>query len=393
MEKGGVFDRLVHASTLADDSVRVLIDRGYLSAFRAYAARTVYNIEERMTPSQRDARFDDDMLRLALDDPTDDGRRAVFRNVRGLDWASGTLELIGDPVAEYMRVAAGTRAIVMSPVIKNAELFARQFRDARIPSACINSTQSPAEIAMLLGAFRAGKIKVLTNVDMVGEGFDLPACQTLIIATRTASFPRYRQWCGRVLRPDHEKNEAIIIDLTGMCAEHGMPDEPVHWDLLDPPCGPKHRRQVPCDDCGLFFPFKLEHCPGCGASNAWLERGSAFAAGSYQFSIKMIDQNLRGFVVRQRQQAQDAERMRTELLAPFGGFGSDLMGRTITALAAWFPRALMQAGVPIIEINTFLRSPAARDRNFYISRFTRADLASDASAKAIKAYKAWRKQR
>ncbi len=353
VDKGGLFERLVQARQLGNDSARALIDRGYLSGFRAYA-------------------------------PVN----APVAMRHGLDWENGELVLAGDPIAEYRRLANGTRAIVMAPAIRNAEAFAREFRAAGIPAACINSTQSPVEIARLLDAFRTGRVWVLTNVDMVGEGFDLPACQTLIIASRTASFPRYRQWCGRVLRTDPGKQAAIIIDLTGMIAVHGVPDEPVEWDLLNPPCGPKTRRQVPCDHCGAYFDFKLQSCPACGWANTWLDRPAGFIVGSYEFDIRMIDQQYRGFVLRERQQAQDAERMRTEMLNPFNGFGSDLVGRTLNELSAWFPKQLQATGVPVIEINAFLLSSAARDRAFWIRHFTRADLKSGPE-KAVKVYRKW----
>lgn len=393
VDRGGLFDRLVQARQLGSDSTRALIDRGYLSGFVCYAARTHYDVQERMSQRELDAFHDRQMTSVAINGFSDDGRRRVFAEPKnGLDWAGGKLELIGDPVAEYKRLAPGQRAILMAPAIANAQLFAADFRDAGIPAACINSTQSPAEIARLLDAFRAGHIKVLTNVDMVGEGFDLPSCEALIIATRTASFPRYRQWCGRVLRPDPHKQGAVIIDLTGMVAQHGMPDEPVEWDLLNPPCGPKTKRHVPCDDCGAFFLFKLEACPECGWRNAWLDRPSGFSPGSYLFDIVMIDQALRGFVMRERREAQDAERLRTELLRPPGGFGYDLIGRTLNALASWLPERLRDAGVQIADINTFIRSSAARDRAFYMRHFTRADLNSDSSAKALKVYRAWLKK-
>lgn len=391
VDNGGLFDRLVQASLLGSDSTRELIDRGYLSGFSCYAANTVFNIQDRMTWQEREQKFYDDRVLDALDDYIDDGKRAVFKQVRGLDWDTGTLEFIGDPVEEYKRLAMGTRAILMAPSIKNAKAFALEFRAAGIPAACINSTQSPSDIARLLDAFRSGRCLVLTNVDMVGEGFDLPSCETLIIATRTASFPRYRQWCGRILRPDTTKERATIIDLTGMCAEHGMPDEPVKWDLLNPPCGPKTRKHVPCDDCGVFFLYKLENCTACGWSNAWLDRSSGFAPGTYMFDIKMIDQELRGFVLRERRKAQNAERMQTELLRAPSGFGGDLVGRMINALAAWFPQKLCDAGIPIIEINVFLRSQDAFNRAFYMRHFTAADTKKTDSSKALKVYKSWLK--
>lgn len=395
VDKGGLFDRLVQARQLGNDSAATLIDLGHLSGFVAYAARTSYNIEELMTWRERIEREDTCRAHAAMGAYVDPGDRGIFRFKSprgGLDWENGVVELMGNPVAEYQRVAAGTRAIVMAPAIRNAEAMAREFRAAGIPAACINSMQSPTEIARLLDAFHAGRCRVLTNVDMVGEGFDLPACETLIIATRTASFPRYRQWCGRVLRPDPSKQRAVIIDLTGMIALHGMPDEPVEWDLLNPPRVPKTKRRVPCAACGAFFAFKLEACPECGWDNAWQDDREAFAPGSYEFFLSMIDQDLRGFVVRERRQARVAELTRTQLARPPSGFGSDLIGRTVNSLAAWLPEALHAAGVAIEDINAFIRSPHAHDRMWYVRNFTAADVQKNDRAKAIRVFEKWRKQ-
>ncbi|MDG4583410.1 MAG: DEAD/DEAH box helicase [Candidatus Competibacter sp.] len=395
VDKGGVFERLVQAESLRENSTRTLIDAGYLSGFKAYVPYSNYETEH-----ERRMREDPEyaMTLEAINGPEPEQKPARQEGdhrarVAPLDYMTGKLALYGDPVAEYRRRALGKRAILMAPAISNAEEMARQFRDARIPAACINSTQSPAEIARLLDAFASGRISVLTNVDMVGEGFDLPACECLIIATRTASFPRYRQWCGRVLRPAADKSEAVILDLTGMLVGHGLPDEPVKWDLLNPPCGPLTKRQVPCTKCGAYFEFKLEFCPHCGYQNRWLDEPRGFNPGTYHFDIKVIDQAHVEFVMREKRAADSRTWLETHLIPSPDGFGIDAVGKTITALAAWCPRQLKDGGIPIYDINAFLQSNAARDRQFWMTHFTARDLRSDSPAKAVRVYKKWLKQR
>ncbi len=391
VDNGGVFHRLVQAESLQQNSVRTLIEWGYLSGFIAY--KPIY--EE--SPHDRRMREDPEYAAM-MDDfygvpprprsQQEEGRR---ERVVGLEWNTGVLHLYGDPVAEYQHRAMGKPAILMAPAIKNAEEFAQQFREAGIPAACINSMQTPGEIARLLDAFRDGRVKVLTNVDMVGEGFDLPACKCLIIATRTASFPRYRQWCGRVLRPDPSGDPAIIIDLTGMCIDHGLPDEPVKWDLLRPPCGPLTKRQVPCSECGGYFEFKLEYCPHCGAYNRWLDESSCFAPGSYYFTIQSVDRAGVEMVRRERRQAEATKLLQTELLKT-EHFGHDAVGYALTKIAAWFPQQLQAAGVEIYDINRFIQSQEARSRDFWMTQFTLNDTRSDNQKKALRAYQKWQKQ-
>lgn len=367
VSRAGVFDRLVQASSLIENSARALIDRGFLSGYRAY----------KPVQFERHART---------------AQAAMYSRTKGLNWQDGELTLYGDPIEEYKRLAFGKRAILMAPAIKNAKILAGQFRAAGIPAACINSTQSPTEIARLIDAFRSGDCLVLTNVDMVGEGFDLPACECLIIATRTGSFPRYRQWCGRVLRPSPGKSEAIIIDLTGMCAMHGMPDDPVRWDLLHPPVGTHKRSDVPCGDCGLFFPLRMGQCPECGWDNDWQKWGVESSPGSYLFDLRVIDQSEVRLVRDGRRQAEDDERMRTELFNVPNNFGGDIVGRTVSKLAAWLPERLRDAGLSIYDINQFLVSHEAKTPQFYIDNFLASDVASASTQKAVRAYKKWQKQ-
>lgn len=388
VDKGGLFDRLIQASMLKENSVHILIERGFLSRFRVYGSSHA----DLQSPT----------VRRMMEDPEFSASMEAFwgstfaaaqtytrqRSVKPLDWETGILKIFGDPVIEYKRRADGLPAIMMCPAIKNAEEFAELFRSEGIPAACINSTQSPSEIARILDEFECGRIKVLTNVDMVGEGFDLPACKCLIIASRTASFPRYRQWVGRVLRPDEQ--EAIIIDHTGMCSAHGLPDEAVDWDLLNPPCGPQSIKTVRCPHCQLHYVFTQEHCPECGTINPLLDRPEGFNAGTYYFDIQKLDRELVSIVRGEYRQKLASERLRTELIAP-PTFGGDMVGRTMSALAAWFPERLKAGGVPLIDINEFLASPTAKDRAFWMQNFTAKDLTSSSSAKAKKVFKAWQK--
>lgn len=394
VSKGGLFDRLVQAAELGDDSVRKLIDMGFLSGFAVYSAQQ--KIAEAEGPEAFEDRIVAEMLAAAdgaQPQATQQEGRARRNRVHGLDWNSGALQIVGDPVAEYKRLAPGMRAIMMCPAIKNAEMFAQAFRDAGIPAACISSVLSPGEIARLIDAFRAGRIRVLTNVDMVGEGFDLPDCDALIIATRTASFPRYRQWCGRVLRPAPSKQRAIIIDHAGMCVAHGMPDEPVKWDLVTPPCGPLAPRHVPCEDCGLWFKFKLEACPECGWGNEWLNRSAGFNPGSYVFDVRVLDQALVARGRRERNAEAHERYLATELLpVPAGLDAGGLVGRTVVAIVRWFCARLAEEGVSTREINRFLLSAEARDKQFWIRSFTARDV-SCAPAKPLKVFKKWQSGR
>jgi len=364
---GGLFDCLIQARGLENNGVRELIERGYLADFVAYAA-----------PKPPGGFMDPEEPRRH------DGPQK-------LDYASGRILLDSDPVREYQRRAAGTKAILMAPAIKNAELFAKAFIAAGIPAAAIHSTMSAARVARVLDDFARGKILVICNVDMIGEGFDMPDVQTLIIATQTKSFPRYRQWVGRVLRPSPAKPRAILIDLTSMIPAHGLPDEPVVWDLLTPPVG-KCPAMIPCDSCGAYYKLRLHHCSECGAENEYLTRGAPL--GNYEFDVKILDREIVELERTVIDQARIMERRRTEIIWPnypeFGG----MIGSVVSALRRWFVESLQAASVPVDAINDFLESEAAANYKWWMQHFTAADMKSGHGAKAraaraVQIFKQW----
>lgn len=397
VSKGGLFDRLVQANGLGDDSARVLIERGFLSDFIVYAppkrhdaSRYYESADELERSVVSEMMAADSHAQAGKDLPA--ARDAVSRKTKhmALDYMTGELLLHGDPVQEYRRRADGTQAIMMCPAIKNAEKFAQAFRDAGISAGAIHSTMPQSQITRTLDAFAHGHIRVICNVDMIGEGFDMPAVQTLIIATQTASFPRYRQWVGRVLRPSPGKGRAIVIDLTRMVEGHGMPDEPVKWDLLDPPHCPKFCVGIPCDECGAYYKMRLRECPHCGAENGWLQDGKPL--GNFEFDVRTLD----SYLVQAERAALHAERMQErrqqEIIWPAFSDPGGVIGRVMSDLRKWFVNGVEAAGVPPVHINDFLESSDARDMAFWQQHFTAADLKNGAS-KPHKVFKKWQQSR
>jgi DNA repair protein RadD len=53
---------------------------------------------------------------------------------------------------------------------------------------------------------------VLSNVDLAGEGVDIPAIEAAILLRPTKSLSLYLQQVGRALRLFDGKSEAVILD-------------------------------------------------------------------------------------------------------------------------------------------------------------------------------------
>lgn len=79
--------------------------------------------------------------------------------------------------------------------------------------------------------FTNGDLRVLSNVELFGEGFDVPNIEAAILLRPTQSLGLYLQQVGRALRPADGKDAAIILDHAGNCRNHGFPDEDREWSL------------------------------------------------------------------------------------------------------------------------------------------------------------------
>src|SRR5690606_21366618 len=109
-------------------------------------------------------------------------------------------KLVGNIVDTYKRRVPGKRAICFMSSVAKAEETAQAFRDAGVPSAAVDGTSHPDDRVKATEDLASGKILVLVNCDLVGEGVDVPAVEVVIMGTRTASFIRFTQWWGRMLR-------------------------------------------------------------------------------------------------------------------------------------------------------------------------------------------------
>lgn len=119
--------------------------------------------------------------------------------------------------------------------------------------------------------FRTNKIKILSNVDLIGEGFDVPDCDTVLLLRPTQSLSLFIQQSMRCLRPAEGKR-AIIYDLVGNVFRHGLPTTPQDWSLNQKikAKNPQGERDVivrSCEKCLLAYEGIKPICPYCGHDN------------------------------------------------------------------------------------------------------------------------------
>lgn len=131
--------------------------------------------------------------------------------------------LAEDPLSAWEKLADDTRTIAFFPQVKLARQFAIRASRAGIPAESVDCYMGESSRREVISRFRMGKTKMLVNVDVLTEGFDVPEAETIILARPMRSQTAYLQACGRASRASPGKANALLIDLCGGSLIHGSP--------------------------------------------------------------------------------------------------------------------------------------------------------------------------
>ncbi len=238
----GFYDCLVQGLTM-----RELIDLGALSDYRIFAP-----------PS------DLDLTRVKTNDTTGDYvKNQLSKEIR-------RSHLMGDVVEHYLKIAPGKRGIVFAADVATAVEIAGRFQAAKVRAEVVSAKTPDRLRHELIRRFRNGELDILTNVDLFGEGFDLPALEVVMMTRPTQSYAVFSQQFGRACRPKPNGQRAIIIDPVGNTMRHGLPDAKRTWTLDRRERGAQRKRDpdvMPITTCtSCFSPYEAIYkaCPFCG---------------------------------------------------------------------------------------------------------------------------------
>jgi superfamily II DNA or RNA helicase len=261
---GDTFDAVIEGP-----SVQMLTSAGYLSPARIFAPPIVADLSQ--------------LRRRAGDYANDQAAAAMTRPT-----------VTGDAISHYQRLAGAQQAIAFCCNVAHAESVRDTFETAGISSRLLlgNTTDRDAVVT----AFAAGTILVLVTVDVVSEGFDIPAASVAILLRPTQSLGLYLQQVGRVLRPALGKDAAIILDHVGNVTRHGFPDDIRQWSLEHGARRSGGNQPAPavrtCPQC--FAAFRpAPQCPVCGANCAPEPRRPMQQVDGDLKELKRIDVQLR----------------------------------------------------------------------------------------------------
>jgi DNA repair protein RadD len=234
-DKPALFDALINPI-----SIEELIYKGYLSTLRSKTTKAKLDVTG---VHKRGGEFIESELQAAVD--TDDQNQKVVR--------------------EVVALASDRKAwLVFCAGVKHAEHVAEVLRQHGVAAECVTGETPKKERERMLADFKAGRLRALTNANVLTTGFDYPNIDLIVMLRPTMSASLYVQMAGRGMRVKSHTDHCLVLDFAGVVASHG----PI-TAVQPPKKGGDGNGEAPvkvCDECGELCAISAAVCPACGAA-------------------------------------------------------------------------------------------------------------------------------
>lgn len=187
-----------------------------------------------------------------------------------LEQACARPELLNHAVNQWQKLAAGKKTLCFCTTVKHAEALRDEFIRHGVAALLVCGETPRDERQEIYRKLEDGEIDVVTSVDVLAIGFDLPCAEALLLARPTKSRAIHLQQLGRGARPLPGKEFCCVLDQAGNVLKHGFLTDDGPWSL-DIPEEKGEGGDAPvkvCDPddggCGAVVHASLMVCPDCG---------------------------------------------------------------------------------------------------------------------------------
>ncbi len=132
----------------------------------------------------------------------------------------------------YRKFVNGKKGIVYAIDREHARHITEYYQRQGVRCAMIDAKTPKEERDRTVEEYRKGEVDILVNVDIFGEGFDVPEVEFIQLARPTLSLSKYLQQVGRGMRIAEGKDKVVILDHVGMYQSFGLPTEDWNWPLM-----------------------------------------------------------------------------------------------------------------------------------------------------------------
>ena len=143
---------------------------------------------------------------------------------------------------------------------------ARHVRDAirghGISAETVTGDTPAPERDGILAAFKAGRLRCVTNANVLTTGFDAPGTDLIALLRPTKSVGLYVQMVGRGTRLAEGKDDCLVLDFAGNTARHG-PIDTVDGRKKEKSEEPGEAPIKVCPECQTINHASVRHCIEC----------------------------------------------------------------------------------------------------------------------------------
>ena len=146
--------------------------------------------------------------------------------------------------------------------VSHAKHVRDAIREHGFSAEVVTGETPPGERDNIIGAFKAGRLRCLTNANVLTTGFDAPGTDLIALLRPTKSVGLYVQMVGRGTRLAPGKDDCLILDFAGNTARHG-PIDTVDGHK-DPSEGEGEAPTKVCPECQTINHASVRRCFSCG---------------------------------------------------------------------------------------------------------------------------------
>ena len=167
-------------------------------------------------------------------------------------------------VQEIVEHGADRRSwLVFCSGVDHAYHVAEEIRRHGISCETVTGETAAATRKECIDGFRAGRIRCLTNANVLTTGIDVPSIDLIAFLRPTKSVALYLQMAGRGLRLAPGKSECLVLDFARVVATHG-PIDAVRVTDRTKAEEPGDAPVKACPQCQVYNLIAAQVCVECG---------------------------------------------------------------------------------------------------------------------------------
>jgi DNA repair protein RadD len=220
---------------------------------------------------------------------------------RGGDYIESELQAAVDTdlnneqaVAEIIRRAGERKAwLIFCSGVEHSHHIRDILKANGVEAATVTGDTPKSERERILADFKSGKIRAITNANILTTGFDHPDIDLIAMLRPTCSPGLYMQMAGRGLRLKSHGGDCLVLDFAGNVAMHGpittirTPKKVIEGGGVAP--------AKICPECEEIIAIQCKTCPECGyvfpideKADAWKLRNDDISGTDLVNEIELI---------------------------------------------------------------------------------------------------------